>query len=219
MKTNVFIFCLFYICLFCVSCGINLNNAISANKDLVAEKDGRCYADCEVEQSDSIYKEFIIYTGDEELEFVDVENINIEIEPERNAWVKKRVEKNCLSNNPDDCAIWCKTIKPAKTVQLKILKDTSQTKNYRIEKIGFYNKNASIYKKELKIQVICENEIDEDFIGKLQDALREKEYYLFPNTYELDMNTMNALTMFQLNNHLKMCGLTIESIQALGLPK
>lgn len=87
MKTNFIIFCLFFIYLFSVSCGIILNNTKSA------EFDGKCYAECEIEQSDSIYKEFIIYTGEEELELVDLEYINIEISPARNEWVKKIKKK------------------------------------------------------------------------------------------------------------------------------
>ncbi len=213
MKTNFIIFCLIFICLFSVSCGIILNNAESA------EFDGKCYAECEIEQSDSIYKEFIIYTGEEELELVDLEYINIEISPARNEWVKKINDKNCLSKNPEDCAIWCKIEKPAKSIQLKILKDTTQTKNYKIAKIGFYDKNALKYNKEILIEVICENDINDELIGKLQDALRRKRLYSFPNSFELDTNTMNALTRFQLINDLNLCGITIETMQALGLTK
>lgn len=93
-------------------------------------------------------------------------------------------------------------VKYAKSIQLKILKDTTQTKNYKIAKIGFYDKNALKYSKEILIEVICENDINDELIGKLQDALRRKRLYSFPNSFEFDTNTMNALTRFQLINDL-----------------
>ena len=109
----------------------NSSGDMSPNSNL-----GDCYAKCLIpDHLEKYTQKYIIYTGDESKEDVDIEKVEIEIIPASTKWIKKKLNKNCLSKNPDDCYIRCLVEIPAVSKTLTILKDTTQSKNYIIENI------------------------------------------------------------------------------------
>ncbi len=57
-----------------------------------------------------------------------------EVSPATTKWVKRRADKNCLSENPDDCLVWCLVEVPAKyeTITKTVLKSAATTKSVEI---------------------------------------------------------------------------------------
>ncbi len=95
-----------------------------------------------------------ILTWYELTESIEIEEVEtIPIEPATAKWVRKKVDENCLSRNPDDCLIWCLVEVPAVTqIIIKRIKECP---------LGFEN----------EVDNICVREVDVDN-GKSTKRLR-----------------------------------------------
>lgn len=174
---------------------------------------GKCYAKTNLLIRDSITQEYFVFTGNEKVENVDLETINIEISAKQDKWIQKKTN-DCMSPDPKDCMIWCKVEIPGEYKELKILKDTSQTKNFKIEKVIIYK---DFFEKEELIEVLCDDELTHRFIWDLQDILRTNGYYKGDNTPKLTENLMLVLKKYQLDNKLPIGTLNIQTMKSLGL--
>ncbi|MEL6924145.1 MAG: hypothetical protein AAFO94_08865 [Bacteroidota bacterium] len=180
-------------------------------------KPGACYAKClHGDKFETVSHDYYIYTGDVTTENVALETIKLEIKPAQEKWVKKRTDKNCLSNNPEDCKVWCLVNIPAETVEFMAVKDTSQTDNYRVESITQY----SLYQKGGFTdwrEVLCSNQVTPQFISALRVALSEKGYAAIGISDQLTQDDKKALTQFQKDHNLPIGQLDLETISALQL--
>ncbi|MEL6863707.1 MAG: peptidoglycan-binding domain-containing protein [Bacteroidota bacterium] len=179
-------------------------------------EDGKCYAKCLMPpQIDTIYSEpYPIYTGDENTEDVYVETRTVEIKPASTQWIKKRADKNCVSANPDDCLVWCLVEVPAVTEEIRILVDTTQSKNFELVEIG----------KELITQdeytewreVLCNAEVTSTLVHKIQNTLTSYGYDAGEGAI-IDAKTKAGITQFQKDNKLPVGHLDMETLAALGI--
>jgi hypothetical protein len=208
MKTFKISICFIFISIVFSSCQVQ--NILTDSQIDHSEK---CYAKTNLLKRDSITQEYFVFTGDEEVENVDLETINIEISAKQDKWIQKK-SNDCISPDPKDCMIWCKVEIPSEYKELKILKDTSQTKNFKIEKVIIYK---DFFEKEELIEVLCDNELTHRFIWDLQDILRTKGYYKGDNTPKITENLMFVLKKYQLDNKLPIGTLNINTLKSLGL--
>ncbi len=63
----------------------------------------------------------------------------------------------------------------------------------------------------------CEDRIDADAIRRLQQRLKQLNYYAGAEQGTLDTPTRNALVNFQVDNHLATGAITVETLTRLGL--
>lgn len=180
-------------------------------------EDGKCYSKCLILDKYKRYsKEYVIFTGDELIEKVDIEIREIELSRKVATWVKKKADRNCFSENPDDCMVWCLIETPALTKEIKILKDTSQSSNYKIEKIEIEELVEKGNYTEYKL-ILCKQEITKSIIEDIQNALRIKGYFDGANSFEFDNRTRQSLVDFQRDNFLPVGNMNLETLEFLGI--
>jgi len=188
----------------------------SSSKD-IQFKDGECYAKCIVPDDIFVnYEEYVVYTGNELEEDVDIEVLEIVLQEKSEKWVKKMMDKNCLSADPNDCIVWCLVKIPEKKEVLTILKDTTQSENYTLKRIEKKVVRERGGYTEWK-QVLCAKDITKPIIGQIQNVLRDKGYYEKINSYKMDSKTKKALTNFQKENVLPVGQLDFETLDVLGV--
>jgi len=194
-------------------------NKINSGLDPDSFEQGKCYAKCLApNQYTDESEEYVVYIGDESQEEVDVETVEIEVKPGGTKWVKKKMDKNCRAPNPDDCLVWCLEDSPAEIIELKILKDTSQSKNYEIRTISKQSLEQQGGFTEWR-EVLCERDVTLAVVTRIQSSLRELGYYDGQNarTAIIDAKTKASLTAYQKDHQLPVGNLDLETLDALGL--
>ena len=178
--------------------------------------DGECFAKCLIADIFELTtKEYAVFTGDETQEKVDIDYRKIIVQQKRNKWVKKK-SPNCRSNNENDCLVWCLVPQLEKIKRLKILTDTTQSKNYELKLI-----ETEIHKEkggftEWK-EVLCPEYATSEIITAIQNALTKEDFYDGTITGIMDQNTKSSLVDFQKFNYLPIGNLDLESLEVLGV--
>ena len=177
---------------------------------------GECFAKCLIADIFELTtKDYIVFTGDETLEKVDIDYRKIVVQHKRTKWVKKK-SPNCRSYNENDCLVWCLVPQPEKIERLKILTDTTQSKNYEIriiEKEILKEKGGFTEWKE----VLCTDDVTPEIITTIQKALIKEDFYKGPLTGTMDQNTKSSLDDFQKFNYLPIGNLDVETLEVLGM--
>lgn len=180
-------------------------------------KPGECYAKCMTPAKQEIIVEsYFVYTGDSTKENVTLERKKIEIKPATKKWEKRIADKNCVSDNPEDCKVWVQVESPAEYAVLNTVKDTSQTTNYKvanIERIRVVEKSTF---SEWR-QVLCPSQVTSEVKQQLSSALKAKGFYKDEPTKEFSENIKKALIDFQEANDLPVGHLDVETLNALGI--
>ncbi len=176
----------------------------------------KCYASCKTPDvyEDKLYETYI-FTGDINKEKVNIKDVIVHTTPARSEWVKKKTAANCISNNPDDCLVWCLVEEPAEKKTLYILKDTTQTKNFFIQ----YNEVRELIKPSTgqeEREVLCSTK-NKTLIKRIQSELSSLEFYEGPIDGKVDKSLKRALKDFQIENGIAYGDFTIESILILGI--
>ena len=88
----------------------------------------------------------------------------------QSAWVKKKVDKNCLSSNPDDCLVWCLEEKIIEEESVMCLTDTVGYKSFILKE---FTKKQLVQEGGFTDwrEVVCENNITKSLILKVQTRL------------------------------------------------
>jgi len=191
---------------------------ISSNSSLSREP-GKCYAKALISdeyQVDSIA--YIVYTGnlEEEEGNVEIEEMDVLLKPATTKWEKKMTDKNCLSDDPNDCLVWCLVEVPEKRLKYTTLKDTAESKKIELR---YYNKHSLVRKGGFTEwrEVLCNYQVTSTVITQIQDALSAKGYDLGPPDTIMNTKTKEALNKYQRDNALPVGQLDLETIRALGI--
>ncbi len=183
---------------------------------LPPSKDGACHAKCIIKDKTEKNSQMLaVYTGNEHEENVDVKIKEIILKPANSTWVKKRIE-GCVSSNPFECEVACLVETPAITKKFKVLIDSTQSKNFEMQKVMQEVLTEKGGYTEWR-QVVCANDRTPKFIGELQLLLVAKKYYTGPITNIMDTNTNTALIQFQRDNDLPIGQLDFETLDMLGI--
>ncbi len=209
MKFKYLAFSILVICLF-VQCKTRQFNTGSS-------RNGKCFAKCLfIDKVITEIEEFTVYTGNEIEENVKVVPKEIIVKPSSTKWIKKKANNNCLSPDPDDCLVWCLVEEKPIVRTVLVLSDTTQSQNYKIEKIEKEVNRIQGRSFEWR-EVACEEDITPYVIGEIQNALKLNQYYGGEISNKLDGPTKEALTNFQDNNNLPIGQLDLETLDALGV--
>lgn len=182
---------------------------------------GTCYAKCLI-QSNSIFEEYEetypIYIGDnpDSFKFEIIEIITSEAKTE---WIKKRADRNCLSDDPNDCQVWCLVETPPIIIEIEVLGDTAQTKDFIYETFLIEEETVLDDARTEWRRVVCETNVNPELIEDLQEALRNRGYYDNNNslTSMISSELKAALKNFQRKNGLPTGQLDFETLEALDL--
>lgn len=191
-------------------------NAYEARHPQAAMPSGPgCFAKCLIQDefADASY-DFAVFTGDESE--VGLDTIEWETAPAHTKWIKKKADKNCLSDDPEDCLIWCLIEVPAQFKTFVVVTDTLQTDNYKIvteNKSELVNKGGFTEWRN----VLCEKDITTEVSTQIQEALKQRGYYQGEITGEIKKDTRNALVNFQKDNGLPVGQLDFDTLFELEI--
>ena len=177
-----------------------------SNKNNV--KSGRCYSKCLMPDKYEFHSEqYAVFTGNEFEEQVAIEIMQIELKPKTTKSVKKEVDGDLE---------WSLIEVPAITKEIKVLIDTTQSQNYKLQRISYEEINDKSRSTEW-IEILCKEDITRLILGQIQNSLREKGYYKDENTFELDVSTKSSLSKFQYDNNLPIGQLDFDTLYLLGI--
>ncbi len=183
------------------------------------DKSGKCYARAQPKNSyETYFKDYAIYTGNESEETVDLEYVELIIKPASTKWVKKKADINCISENQDDCLVWCLVEIPPETEAFTILIDTTQSKNYEVKSLRYeeLSEQGDIVI-NVWTAVLCKSDITVDVITQIQSALVAEEYLTAQTEATFNDQTKEALAEFQRDNNLAVGQLDFETLSILGV--
>ena len=130
--------------------------------------------------------------------------------------MKKKSNKNCFSDDPNDCLVWCLVEIPAEYEEYKIVKDTSQTSDYELVEVQEKSLARVGGFTEWRT-VLCKAQITNAMVNDIQMALKNQELFSSDITGNICPNTKSALTKFQKRNKLPVGQLDFETLDALGV--
>ena len=192
-------------------------NRFSDKPLISSEEFGKCHVKAHIPdlfQEDSI--DCIVYTGvleDEEKE-VEIEDITVTLKPATTKWVRKPVDENCLTDDPN-CLVPTLVEVPAEILEYTSLIDTSLSKNFEVKQY----KIKKLVKKggyTEWVEIICKSRLTTDVIVQIQNQLLNLGYNLGPSDDEIE-RTRKPLIEFQQVNSLPVGHFDIKSMEMLGI--
>ncbi len=177
---------------------------------------GKCYAKLVIpniyEIQNILYVEYI---GNEKYEDVEVEWMEIILQPSAKVWVEK-YEDDCPKACKHVFPIWCLVEIPEKVISVLTLKDTSQSDNFIVmeEEVKTIIEPGGF--KEWK-EVICHSDMTPDLYRRISTALNELGYEIEPKLPAMNAKFKKALTEFQKHTELPIGGFDVETMDALGV--
>lgn len=132
-------------------------------------------------------------------------------------WIKKKADRNCLSANPEDCLVWCLVEKPGPKEEILIVIDTTQTDQYRkriFSREKIHEMKGFFEKREIPCRLPGKR-----LSRKICSALQEKGY-LVENECKMRKFTGDLEEFFidfQIDNNLFLGGLSLETLDLLGV--
>ena len=179
---------------------------------------GKCYAKSLVpDEWNQNAMEIPVYVGDADDQTVKREVKEFVLTKETTKWVKRKADRNCLSQDPDDCLVWCLVEIPAEKIEREIVLDTSDSTSFEMETIYF----KDIEKKggfTQWFEVLCEKDINADITLQIKEALLVRNFLdKISETDKLCSKTTQGLRQFQKENQLPIGNLDFETLAALGI--
>jgi len=182
------------------------------------QEPGACYAKCQVPANTITHRyELFLFTGNPRNTEVALKEVDIITTKGESRWIKKRSDKNCRSANPDDCLVWCLVDVPEEKETYLTVVDTSTTDEYKTTIIETKESISPSTREEEWKEVICEYDITNEIVMKIQNALFAEGLYLGPLNGMMTEETKDALRNFQINNDLAFGQLDFDTLDLLGV--
>lgn len=210
---NVILIRLLILMLFIFESSIYLASQVDA--DMPSEP-GKCYDRLIMPNIYEIHNiQYAEYLGNEKYEDVEVEWMDIVLQPASTVWVEK-YEDDCPSACKHEFPIWCLVEIPEKVISVLTLKDTSQSDNFIVmeEEVKTVKKSGGF---KDWTEVICDSEKTPDLYRRISTALNELGYDVEVKLPAMNTKFKKALTEFQKHAELPIGGFDLETIKALGL--
>ncbi len=162
-------------------------------------------------------KTFPIFTGDLEHSEIYLKEIEIKTHPSYSEFIKT-INRNCRSDNPKDCIVWEIQVMPPTHESVKIVSDTSKTKNYQLKTFEIKTLVSSAEFTEWRT-ILCDKKITKSFLTSLSVLLMENGFLdkFDPHIESFDENLKNALINYQKANNLQEGHLDYKTLKHLGL--
>ena len=177
---------------------------------------GKCYARCFIQEQfkTSIYEAFVYTGNDYDSEYVT--NKKLTVKSASTKWEKRKADRNCLSDNPNDCLVWCLIAVPEQIETFYEVLDTSSVKEFVIENYEIKEMISEGSISDMK-EVICDYDKNPALYAKVQQSLLAKGYGLGLDGANGKMNstTKAALIRFQRDEGLPFGQLDLETLTAL----
>jgi hypothetical protein len=195
----------------CAFCQVQSIDAIYEELNKVTKEKGKCSQNCLMPLKNFEDSELIpVYTGKDE-DIDGIERVRIEMTPKSEKWVK-RIAKDCLSRDPNDCTIWCLVDVPAEYKLFYLVQDTNLVKDFELRALAEYTTEEKLVTDF--VEVVCPEYQNAVFKRELNIALRRKGY---ATKSEDDKYLKKELLRYQRNHNLPVGGYNLPTMQHLGL--
>lgn len=135
--------------------------------------------------------------------------------PMSTRWVKKKADKNCLSENPDDCMVWSE-VKVPQTYQ--ITKDYIDETPENFSTNEFFKTNFEELTGSLEWHpVLCEELVDEEIIQQVIQELIFEKYLPEKHSFKMADEAWAALHKFQMDFKLPVGNLNLATLDFMNL--
>jgi len=118
--------------IFCVACSATSSLLEETDKIELAQPkiiDGKCYQKVLIDpETYDLLDSYPVFTGKDTSNYY-FGIIETLVSPAISKWVKTKVNRNCLSVNPEDCFVWCLVKSPAQIEEILNKQQTSYIKN------------------------------------------------------------------------------------------
>ena len=195
---------------FCYSCS---SNKILPSQSQTTYQSGKCYQEYQGKKLKGGVQEFVVYTGDETEEDVDILVLSILVEEGKQQWIKIKSD-TCKSSNPNDREIYCLKVEPPVTQNHRILLNQDQTRNWIKKTIDIPHDSDAV---SISYEVICSDLLTPVVISDLYQSLSEKGYKTGKPTDQMTRKLHKAVLQFQKDNAIKASGLDQPTAQLLGI--
>jgi len=202
-------------CLFSCTTSYQQNNSVKSAEMGMPMASGKCFAKCLIQdQYEERQESFPIYSN---IENVDHTIERIVLKPGTTKWVKKKVDKNCLSVDPNDCLVWCLTEVGAVKKEIKVPVHPATAgevsyETYEIKKLIQKGGTTEWF------EVVCADDISEDLVSKIQYALLHEGHQINEEEYNIfGKETKAAFVQYQRENGLPVGQMDFETLKALGI--
>lgn len=188
---------------------------------------GKCFAKALVSgnttsQSMPVEKEYPLYTGPENPK-IKFKSVRHYFTPPSTKWVKKRSDRKCLSQDPDDCMVWCLVEVPSDDyIDLEVLKKPRKVseeyvewKRYVTKAVEPSQENGVAYTEW--VEVICESKIRAELMDEFAIRLIALGYEDIPLNGTASRKLKDALRAYQKEHHLPIGQFCKATFYALGL--
>lgn len=190
---------------------------IYSNDDMPSEP-GKCYARCLMQDKFKWTEhEYYAYTGDQ-VELEGVSKTKKEIIPASTKWEKRKADRNCLSDDPDDCMVWCLVKVPGVFEDQYTVVDTNLVKDFEIRRTKTKELETAGGFTQWR-EVICDSDITPAFYMKVQQALIDAGYEvgLHGADGRKSPELKAALVKYQRAKELPVGQMDLETLASLGL--
>lgn len=137
------------------------------------------------------------------------------IVPGGQAWVEKKNE-NCVSNNPDDCYMWCSVMREEESQALDVVANYSAVDSTLI-KWESYAYPSSHKDFVGSCQVVCSKTVNESLITEVSALLASQGYDIDPAHYRYDLDFFVPLEQYQLKHNLPIGQLNLATLIHMGV--
>lgn len=159
-----------------------------------------------------------IYTGKEIPPLDGVIQRTVAEGPYTTKWIKRKTDKNCLSEDPEDCLQWCLVEEPANYVTIWEIKDTNSVKPYRADTLWEKVLVSEAYTEQ--VEVVCDRRITPILSETINIALDSAG--VLPTDYanwrRITESTMQGIRAIQRKYGLPVGDLDIETLELLEIP-
>ena len=180
-------------------------------------KPGACFAKSQMPGLTT--KEFVavlpIYTGEAKINEVELDTIDLQLQEGGTEWVKKKADLNCLSADPDDCLVWCLVEKETIVEQFIVVKDTSQSKHFKMTEI--FNEVQNYEGNLAWVEVLCASKLTTSLINEVQGFLSQNNYLSGTINGKMNNKTKEALKKYQKENSLPIGQLDFQTLDLMGI--
>lgn len=111
-------------------------------------------------------------------------------------WEKKKSLSNCLSDDPDDCLVWCLMELPAQYEQIRVLKSVSAIDSSQWEWKRFYYP-AFEKKQNLSCDALCNKQLTKELIMAIARVLNREDYDIEADHAKNDRKFRKRLKQYQ----------------------
>lgn len=135
--------------------------------------------------------------------------------PMSTRWIKKKADRDCLSDDPKDCLVWCEVKVPA---TYQITKDYIDETPEDFSTEAFFKTRFENLTGSLEWHpVLCKELIDEKIIQAIVKELKYENYLAQNAVVELNENTWKALHKFQVDFKLPVGNLNLATLDFMNL--